>query len=41
MRIYYLNQLDACKRQKGTLTITGGLRAPADFIEARCLGADG
>ena len=33
--------LDACDRQDVTLIITGGLRIPADFIKALCLGADG
>lgn len=33
--------LDLCDRQDVTLIITGGLRTPADFIKALCLGADG
>ena len=33
--------LDQCKREDVTLIITGGLRTPADFIKALCLGADG
>ena len=33
--------LDACDRKDVTLIITGGLRTPADFIKALCLGADG
>ena len=33
--------LDASERQDVTLIITGGLRTPADFIKAMCLGADG
>jgi len=33
--------LDACQRKDVTLIITGGLRTPADFIKALCLGADG
>jgi glutamate synthase domain-containing protein 2 len=33
--------LDQCARQDVTLIITGGLRTPADFIKALCLGADG
>ena len=33
--------LDACEREDVTLIITGGLRTPADFIKALCLGADG
>ena len=33
--------LDMCERQEVTLIITGGLRTPADFIKALCLGADG
>jgi len=33
--------LDACARQDVTLIITGGLRTPADFLKAMCLGADG
>ena len=33
--------LDACDRKNVTLIITGGLRTPADFIKALCLGADG
>ena len=33
--------LDACERKDVTLIITGGLRTPADFIKALCLGADG
>ncbi len=33
--------LDRCARQDVTLIITGGLRTPADFIKALCLGADG
>ena len=33
--------LDALGRGDVTLIITGGLRTPADFIKALCLGADG
>ena len=33
--------LDSLGRQEITLIITGGLRVPADFIKALCLGADG
>ncbi len=33
--------LDAGRHGDITLIITGGLRAPADFIKALCLGADG
>jgi glutamate synthase domain-containing protein 2/CDGSH-type Zn-finger protein len=33
--------LDTSERQDVTLIITGGLRTPADFIKALCLGADG
>jgi glutamate synthase domain-containing protein 2/CDGSH-type Zn-finger protein len=33
--------LDHHGRQDVTLIITGGLRTPADFIKALCLGADG
>jgi glutamate synthase domain-containing protein 2 len=33
--------LDALGRRDITLIITGGLRTPADFIKALCLGADG
>ncbi len=33
--------LDQCARPEVTLIITGGLRTPADFIKALCLGADG
>ncbi len=33
--------LDQCARTDITLIITGGLRTPADFIKALCLGADG
>lgn len=33
--------LDRCGRGDVTLIITGGLRTPADFIKALCLGADG
>lgn len=33
--------LDALGRKDVTLIITGGLRTPADFIKALCLGADG
>ena len=33
--------LDAQGRSDVTLIITGGLRTPADFIKALCLGADG
>ncbi len=33
--------LDQCDRPDITLIITGGLRTPADFIKALCLGADG
>lgn len=33
--------LDAQKRNDVTLIITGGLRTPADFVKALCLGADG
>jgi len=33
--------LDAVGRSDITLIITGGLRTPADFIKALCLGADG
>ena len=33
--------LDQCERSDVTLVITGGLRTPADFIKALCLGADG
>jgi glutamate synthase domain-containing protein 2/CDGSH-type Zn-finger protein len=33
--------LDRCDRRDVTLIITGGLRTPADFIKALCLGADG
>lgn len=35
---HYLNMLG---RSDVTLIITGGLRTPADFIKALCLGADG
>lgn len=35
------NHLDRRGRSKVTLIITGGLRTPADFIKALCLGADG
>lgn len=35
---HHLDQLD---RGDVTLIITGGLRTPADFIKALCLGADG
>jgi len=34
----YLDRMD---RKDVTLIITGGLRTPADFIKALCLGADG
>ncbi len=33
--------LDGCGRKDVTLIVTGGLRLPADFIKAMCLGADG
>ncbi|MBL4848582.1 MAG: CDGSH iron-sulfur domain-containing protein [Planctomycetes bacterium] len=33
--------LDRCDRKDVTLIATGGLRTPADFIKALCLGADG
>jgi len=33
--------LDKSNRHDVTLIITGGLRTPADFIKALCLGADG
>ena len=33
--------LDQADRRDITLIITGGLRTPADFIKALCLGADG
>ncbi len=33
--------LDTQGRQDVTLIITGGIRTPADFIKALCLGADG
>lgn len=33
--------LDRCGRGDVTLIITGGIRTPADFIKALCLGADG
>lgn len=33
--------LDKQGRQDVTLIITGGLRTPADFVKALCLGADG
>ncbi len=33
--------LDRLDRSDVTLIITGGLRTPADFIKALCLGADG
>jgi glutamate synthase domain-containing protein 2/CDGSH-type Zn-finger protein len=33
--------LDSLGRQDVTLIITGGVRTPADFIKALCLGADG
>jgi CDGSH-type Zn-finger protein len=33
--------LDGAGRKDITLIITGGLRTPADFIKALCLGADG
>ena len=33
--------LDKVKRKDITLIVTGGLRTPADFIKALCLGADG
>ena len=33
--------LDECGRSDVTLIITGGIRTPADFIKALCLGADG
>jgi glutamate synthase domain-containing protein 2/CDGSH-type Zn-finger protein len=33
--------LDAQNRSDVTLIITGGLRTPADFVKALCLGADG
>ncbi len=33
--------LDRSERRDVTLIITGGLRTPADFIKALCLGADG
>jgi len=33
--------LDKAKRPDVTLIITGGLRTPADFIKALCMGADG
>ncbi len=33
--------LKACAREDVTLIITGGIRTPADFIKALCLGADG
>ncbi|HIE65393.1 MAG: glutamate synthase-related protein [Nitrospira sp.] len=33
--------LHKCNREDVTLIITGGIRTPADFIKALCLGADG
>jgi glutamate synthase domain-containing protein 2 len=33
--------LDRCQASGVTLIITGGIRTPADFIKAMCLGADG
>ena len=33
--------LQKCSREDVTLIITGGIRTPADFIKALCLGADG
>ncbi len=33
--------LDRSERRDVTLIITGGIRTPADFIKALCLGADG
>ncbi len=33
--------LDQQERQDVTLIVTGGLRTPADFVKALCLGADG
>lgn len=33
--------LRAVRREDVTLIVTGGLRTPADFIKALCLGADG
>ncbi len=33
--------LKDCGREDVTLIITGGIRTPADFIKALCLGADG
>ena len=33
--------LRQCQREDVTLIITGGIRTPADFIKALCLGADG
>ena len=33
--------LQRCGREDVTLIITGGIRTPADFIKALCLGADG
>jgi len=35
------HHLDRVDRRDVTLIITGGLRTPADFIKAMCLGADG
>ena len=35
------HHLHSCNREDVTLIITGGLRTPADFIKALCLGADG
>ena len=35
------HQLDRRARSDVTLIVTGGLRTPADFIKALCLGADG
>jgi glutamate synthase domain-containing protein 2/CDGSH-type Zn-finger protein len=33
--------LDQCDQKDVALIITGGLRTPADFIKAMCMGADG
>lgn len=33
--------LDGANRSDVTLIVTGGLRTPADFVKALCLGADG
>jgi len=40
-RHYLDKRLDKRGQQDITLIITGGLRTPADFIKALCLGADG